>query len=232
MRRWGSSEPSMDTSTIGMGQGLGNMSLKGTNTPWSRPRPCFNVRVRILFYCQMRFKRWDELVLKARRFEKRLPEIPCFQTLLDTFLAGNCSNHTTSDFAHSSLLFKINFLRAMRQRVWGWLPSIWPCVSQCALNTTIALGLYFSINVFPKSLRNSAFGPFGPPIESSGNLDGNRSGQINNGAINTESVIFCYCAGDREGCKYIHEQRRMRGFVLRWVEHQELLSTSFDPDCR
>jgi hypothetical protein len=29
----GSSDPSMETSMIGMGQGVGNINLKGTNTP-------------------------------------------------------------------------------------------------------------------------------------------------------------------------------------------------------
>jgi hypothetical protein len=33
IRRCGSNEPSMDTSTMGTGHGLGNMSLKGTKTP-------------------------------------------------------------------------------------------------------------------------------------------------------------------------------------------------------
>jgi len=49
----------------------------------------------------------------------------------------------------------------------------------------MAFGLYFSISVLPKSRRNWAFGPCGPPGESSGSEDGKCSGQINSGAART-----------------------------------------------
>lgn len=41
-------------------------------------------------------------------------------------------------------------------------PSLTPSVSQCALNTKIPFGLYFSNNAGPKSAKKRARGPLGP----------------------------------------------------------------------
>jgi len=130
-------------------------------------------------YHQTRTKGMKVPVEGVRRCVMQQLETLYFRIWPYTFPLGNYNSHIINDFSHNSGLP----VRQMFPDV--GIPSICPCVSQWALNTTIAFGLYFSINVFPKSLRNCAFGPRGPLIESRGKLAGNRSGQINNGAENT-----------------------------------------------